>query len=161
MTAEQRVERISRGVQEILERVEGLSGDVLYREPTPGEWPVMSTLAHLSELLPYWAQQAEDVARSPGMVFGRSLADAGRVGAIEQHGHDALDVVVPRVRAALEQCVATLRRIPAEAWTSSGQHIARGSMSVEQIVDTFLVNHVEEHAAQTEASLRTLRASAT
>src|SRR5262249_45806082 len=79
---------LERTVHDLLGEIEALPADVLYREPVPGEWPVMSTLAHLAELLPYWAHEAADLARSPGKDFGRTHDDPRRLGAIAQHGHD-------------------------------------------------------------------------
>ena len=52
VTTEERIQRIESSVQQLVSLIEGLPAEVLYREPQPGEWPVMSTLAHLSELLP-------------------------------------------------------------------------------------------------------------
>jgi uncharacterized damage-inducible protein DinB len=159
--SEARIERLQRTVQRLLERVERLSPAVLYRAPQAGEWPVMSTLAHLSELLPYWAEQAALIARSPGTAFGRTHDDPDRLGAVEQHGRDTLADIAERIRTSLEQCVGTLRGIPPEAWTRSGQHARRGSMTVQQVVDEFVVAHAEEHAAQVEATLAALDASGT
>ena len=152
VTPEERIQRLESGVQHLLEEVERLPADVLYREPGPGEWPVMSTLAHVSELLPYWAHQAENVARSPGMAFGRSHDDPRRIGAIEQHGRDSLEAIVARIRAGLDECLETLRSMPAHAWSATGQHPTRGTMTVEELVDAFLVNHIDEHTAQTRAT---------
>jgi hypothetical protein len=67
--------------------------------------------------------------------------------------------MVPQIRASLDECVATLRSIPATAWASAGQHPTRGSVSVEALVDTFLVRHAEEHTAQIAATLQALHAS--
>src|SRR5262249_5134135 len=126
--------------------------------PRPGEWPVMSTLAHLAEMLPYWAHQAESVARAPEVSFGRTHEDPDRLGAIDQHGHDSLDTTVNRIRSALRECVSTLRRIPKQGWSTVGTSPTRGTMSVKQIVDRFLVSHADEHAAQTRATLEALQA---
>ena len=153
VTPEERTQRLEASVQRLLQEIERLPADVLYREPCPGEWPVMSTLAHVSELLPYWAHQAERIARSPGVAFGRTHDDPERVGAIDQHGHDSIGAIVPRIRASLADCLGTLRSLPPEAWATNGQHPSRGAMSVEQVVDRFLVDHIEEHAAQISATL--------
>lgn len=159
MNPEQQIQRLETNALRLLRDVEQLPADVLYREPGPGEWPVMSTLAHVAELLPFWAHQAEGIAREPGSSFGRSHDDPRRVGPIEQHGHDALDAIVPSIRLGLDQCLATLRSIPAEAWSKTGQHATRGEMSVADIVDRFLVSHVEEHQAQIASTLSTVSAS--
>jgi uncharacterized damage-inducible protein DinB len=156
MPRSDRIQRLEHSVNGLLDQIERLPADVLYRAPQAGEWPIMSTLAHLAELLPYWAHQAEGIARNPGQPFGRTHEDPDRVGAVEQHGHDSLDAMVPRLRASLDECVAALRALPEEAWSAAGQHPTRGSMTVEQLVDAFLVRHAEEHASQTQATLKAL-----
>ena len=148
-------------MQRLLADVERLPADVLYREPSAGQWPVMSTLSHVAEILPYWAHQAELIARSPGTAFGRTHDDAGRIGAIEQHRRDSLDATVARIRAGLAESVSTLRGLPTDGWARAGQHPTRGSMTAEQVIDKLLLDHVEEHAAQvaaTQAALATPRA---
>jgi uncharacterized damage-inducible protein DinB len=159
VSPEERIQRLEASVQRLLQDIERLPADVLYREPGPGEWPVMSTMAHVAELLPYWAHQAERIARNPGAAFGRSHDDPDRVGAVEQHGHDEVQTIVPRIRASLTECVGTLRSLAPEAWSTTGQHPRRGPMSVEQLVDAFLVDHIEEHAAQIKATLSTVSPS--
>ena len=72
MTPEERTQRLEASVQRVLQDIERLPADVVYREPRPGEWPVMSTLAHVSELLPYWAHQAEGVVERPRTPETRS-----------------------------------------------------------------------------------------
>jgi uncharacterized damage-inducible protein DinB len=156
VTAEERIQRLERSVNQLIQEIERLPADVLYRAPSEGEWPVMSTLAHLAELLPYWAHQAEGIARRPGKPFGRTHDDPDRVGAVKEHGHDSLDMAVNRIRASLEECVGVLRALPAAAWADSGQHPIRGPMTIEQLVDAFLVSHAEEHAEQIQASVKSL-----
>jgi uncharacterized damage-inducible protein DinB len=160
-TIDARIQRLQTSVDGLLQRIHELPSEVLYRAPQPGEWPVMSTLAHLSELLPYWAHQAASIAQQPGRPFGRGHDDPDRLGAIDQHGQDSLAAIVPRIRASLDECIGTLRGIPPAAWEQTGQHPRRGAMSISQVVDDFLVNHAEEHAAQVQATLETLGAART
>jgi uncharacterized damage-inducible protein DinB len=160
MTANDYSARVERTVEQLLGEIERLPDDVLYREPRPGEWPVMSTLAHLAELLPYWAHEAADLAASPGKAVGRTHEDPRRVGAIEQHGHDSLAAIVPSIRAALADCLATLRGIPDDGWSAVGQHVRGMPITPDELVQRFVVNHAEEHAAQIHTTLETLRATA-
>jgi len=159
VSAEEHIARLERSVQSLLRDIEHLPADVLYREPTAGKWPVMSTLAHLAELMPYWAHEAEKLAASPDKAYGRTHDDPTRLGAIEQHGRDTLSETVPRIRTALDECVATLRAIPPDGWSAIGHHKTRGTKTVDQIVETFIVHHAEEHAAQTQATLTALQAA--
>lgn len=153
MSSEQRVSQLETTVNDLLAAIERLPHEVLYRAPGPNEWSIMSTLAHLQELLPYWAHQAEAIQRSPGAPFGRQHDDPARIGAIAQHGSDTLDTMVPRVRASLAECAATLGALPASAWGLTGVHPGRGVMTIEQVVDAFLVHHAAEHASQIERTL--------
>lgn len=116
----------------------------------------MSTLAHLEELMPYWAHQAEAIVAHPGKPFGRTHDDPDRIAAVDQHGHDRLDEIAPRIRASLEECVRVLEGLPPDAPDVAGVHPRRGSMTVAEMVDAFLVRHVEEHAAQVNETLAAL-----
>jgi len=158
---DEQIARIQSTIEQLLGEIERLPADVLYREPAEGEWPVMSTLAHLEELLPYWAHEAADLAASPGRAIGRNLDDPRRVVPIAEHGHDSLDAIVPRIRVALGECLKTLRSIPADRWQVVGQHLHRGAMTPEQIVEAFLCNHTREHAAQIHTTLEALSARPT
>ena len=158
MTANAIILPLERTVNDLLAEIERLPSDVLYREPTAGEWPVMSILAHLAELLPFWAHEAADLASAPGKAVGRALDDSRRVEPIEQHQHDSIAEIVPRIRAGLAECEATLRTIPSDAWQVVGQHATRGPMSVEQLVQAFVANHAVEHAKQIRETLQTLGA---
>lgn len=159
VTVEDTISRVQQTVEGLLSEVERLPDDVLYREPAAGEWPVMSTLAHLAELLPYWANEAADLARSPGRSVGRTHDDPRRIGAIEQHGHDSLAATVPRIRAGLAECISILRTIPADGWQAVGKHPRRGAVTAEQLVEAFVCNHAAEHAAQIHTTLETLHAA--
>jgi uncharacterized damage-inducible protein DinB len=157
MTAEGHIASVENTVQQLLSEIERLPADVLYREPVAGEWPVMSTLAHLAELLPFWAHEAANLAAAPGSSIGRELDDPRRVNPIQEHGHDSLADIVPSIRSALDECLTTLRAIPSDKWSAVGQHPHRGAMSVDDLVSAFLVNHVREHADQIHTTLQTLR----
>ena len=156
MNLDSRIERLERGVDTLLQRLTGIPGEALYQPPKEGEWPVMSNLAHVVEMLPYWAHQAEHIAHHPGAPFGRTVDDPGRLGGIEQHARDAVDVIGPAMRAALAETVRTLRAIPDAAWELSGVHPLRGSMTATQVLDALMVKHVEEHVAQIDKALSAL-----
>jgi hypothetical protein len=159
VTTEELIQRIERGAQQLVQEIQQMPPNVLYQAPEPGEWPVMSTLAHVAELMPYWAHQAEAIAQTPGRPFGRLHDDPRRIGAVADHGQDSLDSMVPRLRAGLDECAKTLRALPAEAWTRAGQHPSRGSMTAEQVISIFVADHIDEHAAQIKATLQSLSAT--
>ena len=155
------VERLENSVQRLVETIEALPSEALYRAPAPGDWPVMSTLAHVVELMPYWSRQALDVARrtQAGQPFGRTHDDPDRIGAIEQHGNDSLDRALQRIQSAKAEAVQLLHLIPADGWSKTARHATRGEMTVQEIVDRFLLSHVDEHLEQARAAIQAVGAA--
>ncbi len=146
--------RIARAVETLDGLLEGLPSEALYREPAAGEWPVMSTLAHVVEMLPYWAEQCPAIVRSPGAPFGRTHDDPGRLGAIAAHANDPVETARRSIRASADSAIVTLRAIPREQWSLSGEHPRRGAMSIEQVVDDFVTGHLESHVQQVREALQ-------
>jgi len=150
--AEERARRIEANVSALIAR--NASDDGLRRtNATHEDWDPIRVLAHVAEFLPYWAAQAKDVAerRSNGQPFGRTHTDPARIAAIEDHAHDELAPTVARLRSALAGSVALLRSIPDDAWTKTGTHARRGEMTIEQVVDQLMCDHLLEHLTQADA----------
>jgi uncharacterized damage-inducible protein DinB len=158
MVVEDRIRRLERDVADLLNAVRNLPDEALYLEPSDGEWSIMQNLAHVAEMLPYWAHQAEAIDRAPGQRFGRTHDDPVRISAIEEHSNDFIEAMLTRIETAAQDCIATLKALPPGAWSKSGAHPSRGSMTVEQVVDAFIVGHVEAHRRQVEDALDAVRA---
>jgi len=123
-------------------------------EPDPdGEerWEAGQVWAHVAEFPAYWLAQAQRVIALPTnepVPFGRVKTDAGRIEAIERDRHTDPAALLARVRTDLAEVGDAARSWPPEAWTRRGMHPSRGEMTVENIVDRFIVSHLEEHADQ-------------
>jgi hypothetical protein len=125
-------------------------------EPDPGgeeRWDAAHVWAHLAEFPPYWVAQVRKILASPAdepVPFGRLADDAGRNGAIERDRLLPPEELWLRVRAGIEDartCAAGLS--PADR-QRLGQHPRRGPVTVAFVLDQFVANHLEEHAAQLE-----------
>jgi uncharacterized damage-inducible protein DinB len=151
--------RLTEAVQRLLATVAGLSMDQARRDPGGEEWSATKLLAHVAEMLPYWAGQAAEVAARAdgGQPFGRTHDDPARIAAVEAGAGGDPARLADAVRAALDEAARVLRGIPAGSWSRSGRHARRGEMRVADIVEQFLVDHAEEHAAQAEGIARALR----
>ncbi len=126
-------------------------------EPDPDgteRWEAGQVWAHLAEFPGYWLGQIDRVItaaasgeREP-IPFGRTKTEAGRIGAIERDRRTAPERLLARVRDAIEQAQATLLdRLP-PVWETRGAHPTLGEMSAARIFERFIVEHLEEHAAQ-------------
>ncbi len=129
-------------------------------EPDPGgdeRWEAGQVWAHVAEFPAYWLAQArrvtDQVTNSP-VPFGRVKTDAGRLEAIERERHTDPAALLERVRASLAEVIDTVRGWDSEAWRLRGAHPTRGEMTVERIVERFIVEHLEEHADQLDALAR-------
>jgi hypothetical protein len=131
-----------------------------HTEPDPGaeeRWEAGQVWAHLAEFPAYWLAQAQRVIALPTnepVPFGRVKTDPGRIGAIERDRHTDPAALLERVRTSLAEVTDTARSLPPEAWTRRGMHPARGEMTVQQIFETFIANHLEEHADQLDTLVR-------
>lgn len=126
-------------------------------EPDPGaeeRWEAGQVWAHLAEFPAYWLSQAQRVIAQPTnapVPFGRVKTDVGRIDAIERDRHTDPAALLARVRGALAEVIEAARSWDADAWRLRGAHPTRGEMTVERIVEEFILNHLEEHAAQLDA----------
>ena len=130
-----------------------LSGDDLTDpDAESGErWDRGQALAHVAEMLPYWAQQAELVAAGRQTEFGRVKSDPDRVAAIERDRREDPARLLARVDEGVAVVLALLERLDDRALAATGHHQTLGGMTVGQLIDRFLVAHLEEHADQLEA----------
>ncbi len=109
--------------------------------------------AHLAEFPPYWVGEARKVIAAPAgppVPFGRLHDDPGRIAAIE---HDRLlppDELWQRVRAGIAQARDYAAGLTLADRARAGEHPRRGMVTVAFILDQFVANHLEEHAAQLE-----------
>jgi DinB superfamily len=120
-------------------------------DPDPGSgerWDRGQVLAHVAEMLPYWAQQAELVASGRQREFGRVSSDPDRVGAIERDRREDPGRLLGRVDEGVAVVLALLDRLDDQDLARSGHHQTLGDMTVAEIVDRFAVAHLEEHADQ-------------
>ena len=145
-----------------IDAVEARLGDVA--TPAPGltdadpatgeQWEAGQVWAHLAEFPAYWLAQAQRVVSLPTnepVPFGRVKTDAARIAAIERDRNTDPEALLQRVRTSLAEVTDAARELPPESWTLRGMHPTRGEMTVEQIFETFIAKHLEEHAEQLDS----------
>lgn len=128
--------------------------------PDPGaseRWEAAQVWAHLAEIVGYWQAELElvigDYDGTP-LHFGRIRSDPGRIAAIEAGRHQPIAALARRADDSIRDLASYLSGLDEAAWEARGQHQTVGVMGVEQIVDRFLVGHLEEHADQLDGLAR-------
>jgi DinB family protein len=122
---------------------------------TPEErWQAGQVWGHLAEFMPYWLGQLDKVISQYSgqpVPFGRTKADAARLQGIA----DGLGVPIADQMASVREAIAMARnylaQLTPEQWAAIGLHARRGEMGVPDIVRTFMLDHLEEHASQLDA----------
>ncbi len=122
---------------------------------TPEErWDAAQVWAHIAEFVGYWHRQMADViGRYQGepVPFGRTKADAGRIGAIENGRHRPVkDLAADADREIVGARMTISSHSMQNTWQARGLHPTRGVMDVPQMVERFITGHLAEHAAQLE-----------
>ena len=150
---EDAAQRLEAAMADLLRTVEGVGEAAVHKLPREGEWSAMQTLAHVAEMVPFWAKRVADIAaqRRGQPTYDRTPAEyAQRNAAIVEHGQDTLEQMLQRLRASLAEGAALLRSIPDEGWSRTARHGELGvDHSVSDIVQNNIVGHVQAHARQT------------
>jgi uncharacterized damage-inducible protein DinB len=137
---------------ELIGSLDWVSDEAWRRRPAEGEWSAAEIVGHLIELEPYWAREAGRLAANPGADVGRGLDDpirlSGPVSGQALSAKEARTLLAQAGEAAAEM----LRKIPDSGWGSSGTW--RGTtMTVADLVEQHLTEHVRQHVDQAVAAL--------
>jgi hypothetical protein len=120
-------------------------------ELTSEQWEAGQVWAHLAEFPAYWLGQIQRVIAQPthgAIPFGRVKTDSHRIEAIERDRHTDPAALLERVRRSLAEISDAMRSWSPETWRLRGAHPTLGEMTVERMVERFIVEHLEEHADQ-------------
>jgi hypothetical protein len=142
-----------------------LRQDVERREPWPlsqvygaepeSNWGPKEVLAHVAEMVPYWLDQIEVVLTAPadGVPFGRVATDPKRIDRIGRDRTLPAGELFDRIDRAMADAARLQRRLDADAKGRRGTHPRLGEMTIDAMVERFIVGHLEEHVRQLEENL--------
>jgi hypothetical protein len=158
-------EALEHRLEAIRPALAGLRAAVEGREPWPlsqaygaepeSDWGPKEVLAHVAEMVPYWLGQIEVVLAAPtdAPPFGRVATDPKRIDRIGRDRALSAGELFDRIDRGLVDAVALAGRLDADAWARRGSHTRLGVMTVEGMVERFIVGHLEEHVRQLEEIL--------
>ena len=122
-------------------------------ESTGEQWERGQVWAHIAEFVPYWLGELKRIVAADGgpVPFGRTKADPGRLAGIEKGRAASVDELLPGIRTAIDDTRRALRDTPLEGWARTGLHPVRGEVAAAAVVESVIVDHLEEHASQLES----------
>jgi hypothetical protein len=153
-TAQAALERIDTAHARLQELARKPTAGLTEAEPTTGErWEAGQVWGHIAEFPGYWVKQLSSIlaSRTETPPFGRTVTDPTRLVAIDRGLHEARSALVARAIDGIAAARSYLAGLSEADWSRRGRHAVRGVMNVSQIVDRFVVSHLEEHADQLES----------
>ena len=149
-----RIDAVEARLRALATPTDGLTGP----DPTTGEqWEGAQVWGHITEFIPFWVEQAGDVIdafQGQPVPFGRTRSDPTRLAGIEQGRHVGIHTMWEEVQADIADLRLFLAALP-DGWADSlGLHSTLGPLPTERIINNFLIDHLEEHAAQLEGLAR-------
>jgi uncharacterized damage-inducible protein DinB len=150
----QRLERVVAQLDSLLRQPE--VAERLRTHPGEDEWSVMQILGHLAESVPYWLDNCHNLIVATGKppTFGRRLDAPERLVGVEIGATGEIDEWLPRVEGEIMAAAQAIRHMSPAERSKIGLHIRDGEITVAQVIERFIVTHVEGHLAQIQAALR-------
>jgi hypothetical protein len=164
-TTQPKVEAIRQQVHTAFEKLTQLidqhiasrNAQTLYQSPSPDEWTVTESLAHIVEFMTYWADEIAKLVANPGRNFGRTKEDPNRIRSIEEHSHDTLEqmrLALPDSYGYLDNVLSTLTDSDLEL---TGHHSKFKEHTLDWFIKEFVTDHLENHILQLRECLTTLQ----
>lgn len=118
------------------------------------QWDAGQVWAHLTEFCQYWVAQARIVLAASAEdtpEFGRTKADPVRVATVAERRGLGPRQALPAVLEGTAEVRGLLLEIDADGWERRGLHPTLGEMSIDAILEEFLVGHLEQHLDQLDS----------
>jgi hypothetical protein len=118
------------------------------------QWDVLQVWGHVTEFVPYWFEQIEEVIddyRGEPVPFGRVRTDPGRLAGIDSGATMPMETHLHWLEVHLDDLRGFLRALRPDSFACMGWHQKLGPLTMEVMIEDFLIGHLEEHATQLEA----------
>ena len=122
-----------------------------YGTEPESDWGPKETLAHVDEMIPFWLDQVGRILATEGpapVPFGRTIADPDRIGRIGRDRELPAGELFERFDREVAAASDRIRSLPPAALDRIGAHARLGEMTVTDIIDRFVIQHLAEHARQ-------------
>ena len=139
------LERFRRGAELVAVAITGAAGPELDFKPSPEKWSVRQIVCHLADTEATAVVRLRQVLAedNPTIIPWDQNAWAAHTDYDKRKPSQALETL----RVLRADNYQLLKDLPPEAWTRTGNHLERGTLSLSDLLRTF-AQHAEKHAAQ-------------
>lgn len=159
MTIQESIVSVEKSLDQIIETVEGLSEEIIRKNPVPEEWSIMQIICHVEEAIPYWIGEIENIKSAPGTEWGRHFTHAGRLAAVDAADTRTVSDVLAKLKAmkpVVAEKLAQLDEVTL-ATESPSRNPNFGTKPISFIVDHLIVEHAAKHFGQIQRNLSKLQ----
>lgn len=122
--------------------------------PGDNEWSALQVLGHMTEMVPYWLSHCRTViAAAEPPHFGRTLESPERLAAVDPNTLRDPEELMRLFGIEVQTAANAIRQFTPAERVKKGIHIRRGEMTVDDILDQFILTHAEEHVEQVRTAL--------
>lgn len=140
---------------ELTTALEGITEEELRTPPKEGEWSVAQVLGHVAEMQPFWVRKALLMATLENPNIARSPEEAQqRLRAVAETERMPWPELQRRVEEAGSQAVTLVRRLREKDLRRLGTRGDGSVITIQQLVERTVAEHVQEHARQVRATRR-------
>jgi DinB superfamily len=153
-TQAKRLERVYEEVAKLLGEPRVASR--LRTPPGASEWSAMQALGHMTEMIPYWLTHCRTLIAATGAppTFGRTAGSPERLAGVARGASADPDALLRQLHESVRTAASVIRQLSAAERAKRGISTERGDMTVAQVIESFIVDHAEEHLVQVQGALR-------
>ncbi len=149
------IQNLKSSIDRIISTVEALPEEAARLKPTEQEWSIVQIVSHLTEAIPYWLSEIQQLQRKPGTEWGRGIQDEARLLAVSNTDMLEISFLLQKFEATklqLENVLSslTVEQITAEAPSRNPRF---GTKPLLFIINHLLVEHVIKHEGQIQRNL--------
>jgi hypothetical protein len=126
------------------------------RAANASDWSALQVIGHVIEMIPYWLRQCQLLIDTQGVPprFGRTLEDSERLAGVARGAAGDTVELVRVLDSEVQDAARAIRGMSQVMRGKVGIHVRQGEITVQQIIETFIVAHAEDHLAQVRAALQ-------
>jgi len=143
-------EELRRTQRDFLEILNEADARSLHRRAADGVWSLGEVLAHVSNARQFFGAEAARGVAAPNSRVGRMLQDAGRLGAVQEHGQDSPEALRAAMVTSHDKLMGVLAKLSDEDLKILAEHVNPkfDRLSIGEFVTHFILEHEQNHVEQ-------------
>jgi uncharacterized damage-inducible protein DinB len=158
MTTKAAIQSVEESLDNFIQTLEGLSEEMIRKQPSEEEWSIMQIVCHVLEALPYWMKEVENIQAAPSELWGRNHLHEGRLEAVNTTEVRSVAEVLGELKELKVQMAEKLAKLDEAtlAITATSKNPNFGTKPISFIVDHLVVEHASKHYRQVQRNLSKL-----